>query len=722
MKRNFIFSIFIFLICFLNAKVEINIPKLEKAPTIDGKISEGEWDNAVVIDRFYQVAPGDNTEPSEKTKFFMGYDDKNLYFLAKCYAEDTAKIRDFHCSRDAIYTTDRIFIFLDTFYSNQQAYYVGANPNGEQADGIVISNIDPSIDLFFISSGTRTDYGYLVEISLPFKSIKYKSGRNVSWGFFLKRHIPGKNEEITCFPVKRGGGNFYDNYGIIKFENIPAKMNLKLIPAVTGNYIENEDKLLNKTETETNFEPEMNIFFEPNSNFTMTATINPDFNIIEADALNIDVNNRFPIFYPEKRPFFIEQTNPFYTDINIFYTRQIVAPEWGAKLSGTFGKYSVFGLAALDEKAPAERFFYEEEFEGKSADTPFVFTSVARKLDEGDSRIRLAGALRKFKEYENFVVSMDTNFRIINEINFEGQLAASSNEELDENTNGYSYATELNFYNGTWFIHNFAKGLTKDFTADLGFISETDINYFRNKIEYQIHSKTDDDRIRYMEIASTQAVKYNYDLSDIMETYWEVMLGGIFISTFEFWTGLEMMTIDYAGKDNYVYYPWLCVEYYPIKALGGEILLVDGENLWYGNEAEIADYRKFETTLFIRPTNNLDLEFRQKYHETVSFYIARTYEAKVKFQFHKNFWIRAILQITDNDIFADDEKNKRINFYPLFTYKPSANTAVYLGASCSESEGNEYIWDDDIEDLHNSKFDQKITTYFLKISYTFDLM
>ncbi|NQV17526.1 MAG: carbohydrate binding family 9 domain-containing protein [Armatimonadetes bacterium] len=715
MKRNFLFLIFILLFCFLYAKEEIIVPRLAAPPAIDGVISEGEWDKAIIIDKFYQTSPGDNTEPSEKTEFFVGYDDKYLYFLAKCYAKDTGIIRDFHCSRDAIYTTDRIFIFLDTFYSNQQAYYVGANPNGEQADGIVINDIDPSIDLFYESSSNITDYGYLVEIALPFKSIKYKSGRNVSWGFFLKRHIPHKNEEITCFPVKRGGGNYYDNYGIIKFENIPAKMNLKLIPAVIGNYTENEDKLLNETGTETNFEPEMNIFFEPNSNLTMKATINPDFNIIEADALNIDVNNRFPLFYTEKRPFFIEQTNPFYTDINIFYTRQIVAPEWGAKLSGTFGKYSVLGLAALDEKAPAERFFDEEDFEGKSEDTPFVFTSVARKLDGGDSRIRLAGALRKFNEYENFVLNLDTNFRITNEINFEGQLAASSNEELDENTNGYGYATELNFYNGTWFLHNFAKGLTKDFTADLGFISETDINYFKNRIEYQLHSKTDEDKIRYMEIASTQAVKYDYALSDVMETYWEVMLGGIFKSTFEFWTGCEMMKIDYAGKDNHVYYPWLCVEYYPLKFLGGEIVLVGGENLWYGDEAEIGDYRKFETTLFVRPTNNLDIEFRQKYHETVSFYIARTYEAKVKFQFHKNFWIRAILQYSNNDIFVYDNKSKDIALYPLFTYKPNANTAIYLGATRNEFKSKPLSQRELLEDTQD-------TMYFLKISYSFDMM
>ncbi len=725
MKNGFIFSLLLLVLFQTHAQKTIGAYNIASTPVIDGIIDSSYLSSPDSAVNFIQLEPEKGLKATQKTVVYFAYDSLYIYVAFKCYQDPgdiVAKIQ----TRDVLgKSDDGVVLQIDTYNDKRTAYGFLLNPLGSQTDFIITDdgrNFDVNWDTEWESAALISDDGWVAEIAIPFKSIKYKSGKDVSWGFFLKRQIPERNEEITCFPVKRGGGNFYDNYGIIKFENIPAKMNLKLIPAVTGNYTENEDKLLNETEIETNFEPEMNIFFEPNSNFTMTATINPDFNIIEADALNVDVNNRFPIFYPEKRPFFIEQTNPFYTDINIFYTRQIVAPEWGAKLSGTFGKYSVFGLAALDEKAPAERFFDEEEFEGRSADTPFVFTSIARKLDGGDSRIRLAGALRKFKEYENFVFSLDTNFRITNEINFEGQLAGSSNEELNENTNGYGYAAELNFYNGTWFIHNFAKGLTKDFYADLGFISETDINYFKNRTEYQIHAKTDEDKIRYMEIASTQAVKYNYDLSDVMEIYWEGMIGGIFKSTFEFWTGCEMMMIDYAGKDNHVYYPWLCIEYYPTKALGGEILLVDGENLWYGDEAEIGDYRKLETTLFIRPTNNIDIEFRHKYHETVSFYIARTYEVKVKFQFHKNFWVRAILQVTNTDNFADDEKYNRIDFYPLFTYKPSANASIYLGASSSDSEGNEYIWDDDIENFYNNKFDQQNTTYFLKMSYTFDLM
>ena len=152
-------------------------------------------------------------------------------------------------------------------------------------------------------------------------------------------------------------------------------------------------------------------------------------------------------------------------------------------------------------------------------------------------------------------------------------------------------------------------------------------------------------------------------------------------------------------------------------------LIVDGENLYFGpTQGEVSDYYKYETTLNIRPVNFFDLEFKHRYHETKGKYIARTYEAKAKLQFHRNFWFRAIVQITNADIFADDEKINRFNVYPLFTYKPNANTSVYLGASSSNSDGNEYIWDDVNQNLDNRYYDIKDTTYFLKMSYTFDVM
>ncbi|MCD4819007.1 MAG: carbohydrate binding family 9 domain-containing protein [Candidatus Cloacimonetes bacterium] len=735
MRKNILFIIFINLLFILIAKEKIIFPKVETPPRIDGRITFNEWENAIVRDEFYQTSPGDNTEPSEKTEFFMCYDDENLYFLAKCYMKDLSLIRDFHCSRDRIYTTDRVLIFLDTFGTNDRAYYVVANANGEQADGIVLDDIDPTIDFYFESMGNRTDYGWMVEIAIPFKSLKYKSGKNITWGGFLKRNIPERNEEITSFPIKRGGGNFYDNYGLFQFENITKNQNLKVIPSVIGSYdIEKTiiaDSLGNYQETknsDSDADSELNVFYEPNSNMTFTTTINPDFNIIEADGLNVDVNLRYLRYFSEKRPFFIEETNPFRTDIIIFHTRQIESPKWGAKFSGSFGNTSSYALAAVDEDANGERFGYDEEY----LDTPFGFVSICQKFRNGNSFFRAAGTFRKYDDYENYVASFDMNNRFLELFDSDVQIAVSSNEILKDEVEvevkrGFAYDFDIDFYNSTWFISFETKALTKDFTADLGHISETDINLFKNRTEFQIHSKTDNDFIRYMEFASTQNVQFDYDLKDIKSFYWEVMNGGMFKNTFEYWTGVEYMMENYLNQDFYMHYPWLVVKYEPIKSIRGEILLVDGRGLYYGDEeGENANYYKYETTLFYRPTNNIDIEFKQRYHELEEKYIARTYETKVKFQFHKNFWIRAIIQVTNNNLIKEDYDAKSINLYPLFTYKPSSNTAVYLGASNGwyDEDYTGDIWDEENQ-LYFQKqlrYQQDNMTYFIKISYTFDIL
>ena len=300
----------IFLVLFamftLHSKEVIDIPLIHNPPVIDGVISVDEWSEAICWDEFYQTSPGDNTEPSERTEVYLAYDENNIYCMAKCYFEDMNRLRDFHCSRDQIHATDLVYFFFDTFHSNTQAYYFGCNANGEQADGIVIGDIDPSIDFFFYSAGGKTTEGYFIELALPLESIKYKSGKDVDWGVFFKRNITDGSEEVCGFRVPRGGGNFYDNYGILRFAELPTNMNLKLVPSLTANYNQFQDNLYNEEETDSELQPELNIFFEPNSNLTFTATVNPDFNIIEADGLEIEVNSRYPRYYQEKRPFFIE--------------------------------------------------------------------------------------------------------------------------------------------------------------------------------------------------------------------------------------------------------------------------------------------------------------------------------------------------------------------------------------------------------------------------------
>lgn len=725
MNKYFFVFLVLLAVFTLASKEIIEMPMISKVPVIDGIVTAGEWDKAVVWDEFYQTSPGENIKPSERTEVFLAYDKKNIYCMAKCYFDDMSRLRDNHCSRDQIFTTDRFYFFFDTFQSNDQAYYFGCNANGEQADGIMIDEIDPSIDIFFHSASGKNEEGYFLELALPLESIKYKSGKNVDWGVFFKRHIADGPEEVCGFPVPRGGGNFYDNYGILRFAELPSNLNLKLIPSITANHKQFNDRITDEKESDSDLQPELNIFFEPNSNLTFTATINPDFNIIEADGLEIDVNSRYPRYFQEKRPFFIEQSNPFNSDLIIFNTRNIVNPFWGGKLSGSVGGLSVYGLGANDEDVYGNRFGYADTLK---SDAAFGFLSINKKLRNGNSFLRVAATMRRFDDFENYLISLDANNRFNDKIDADLQIVASSNEVLDENEEietefGYGYSLDMDYYDGTWFMNLETNGITEYYTADLGYIYDKNSVFTKTRFEYQIHGETDEDLLRYLEIASTQHIKTMFDFSDIRAYYWEVMCGTQFNNDFSIWSGLEMEMDNYLDKDFYMYYPWMSLTYEPIKQLKANVLIVDGEALYYGYPSgEIGDYYKYESTLNIRPVNFFDLEFKQKYKEIADKFIARSYEAIAKLQFHRNFWVRAIVHVTNLDIFASDEHDEGFNIYPLFTYKPSSNTSIYLGATDSSSYGNEQVWDDGSLSVNNNLYDSKDTTYFLKLSYTFDVM
>jgi hypothetical protein len=711
MKKVVIILFFMASLCLM-AEPAILIPKINTAPVLDGSAKDKVWQNAAVWKNFYQISPGDNAIPTEKTEIYLTYDENNLYFLAKNYLNDLTRMRDFHCSRDKIYTTDRVYFYLDTFNSKDQAYYFGANMHGEQADGIILSDIDPTVDIFYKSAGRYTDYGFNVEIALPFESINYKSGKDVEWGFFFKRLIPHGSEEISAQQVDRTAGNYFTNYDIIKFKQVPQKIDLELRP---GFVVNSKYRKENDTEnTENSYEPELNLFYQPNSWLTAKATYNPDFNIIEADGLEVDVNSRYALYYQEKRPFFIEDSNPYKAEINIFYTRRIVDPKWGFKLSGIHSDASFYGLAALDENVPGNRF--NSEYSG-TKDTPFGFLAVSKKLDDRDSFIRLASSVRRYGRDNNLVFSTDGFWRISPLWKLTAQATASRTTLPETDITGTGFNTELDFYNSDWYIHSKVEAISRNFQADLGFVPETNFIQLKNRAERQKHAQTEQDLIRYMEIATTQYVKYYYDSQEIKELYWEPMTGMMFKNDFQYWAGIEFIQVDYWNRLNSTYFPWLSLEYYPLKQLGGKVLMVSGKNIWYNSVNPARErFDKFETTLFIRPLSELDIEVNQKYHELENIFTARVYDIKMKLQFHKNFWLRTILQLENTDIYGSTASFTKFDIYPLFAYQPNSKIALYLGAS------NHFTEDKDVSQKSYFDADKEEATYFFKVNYSFDII
>ncbi|MCD6329465.1 MAG: carbohydrate binding family 9 domain-containing protein, partial [Candidatus Cloacimonetes bacterium] len=673
----------------LSAKLTLHVPKLNPTPTIDGKIETGEWDGAAVVETFYQTSPGDNTEPSEKTIGYLAYDDEFLYCGVHCFYDDPEKIRLFHCIRDKIYYTDRIFLYIDTFFSNAKAYYFGTNAFGEQADGIVLDDIDTSIDIHYDSFGAVTEDGYTVEMKIPLKNIKYKSGKNVQWGFFLKRHIEERKEEISATPIDRNGQNFYDNYGILIFEELPTNQNLKLIPSFLMSYTNDEDKIAGTHQVKRTCEPELNVFYEPNSNLTTTMTLNPDFSTIEADAIDIDVNTRFPTFYPEKRPFFIESTNPFRTPITIYHTRKIVDPIFGTKFSGAFGNNYLFGLGAIDENTDGARFI--DGYKG-SANAYFGFLTYDNKARSGNAFIRSALAVRRFKEYYNLVGDVDGSVHLLKNLSGYLQLVGSADQTLDKTWHkGFGYFGELTHDSENFFVNLELKAISKNFKADMGFIPENDIQFLESHGEWHKQASKDDQFVRLFEIGYDANVKYDIDFTKLKEHYLKPYTGVILNNKMEFWTGVEFQMVHYAEKNNYLYTPWFSFETYPCDFFVADIDIVGGKYMWFDvNDPRVEQFRKYKLFLNLRPTNKVDIDIRSEYQEMHSIYHAQVHQVTLKYQFNKQFWIRGILQYSYSDVSVDDRSCSALNIYPLFVYNPYANIAVYAGVTSLEQKDKEH--------------------------------
>jgi len=729
MKIVIILIILFFLCFYVNAKVELIIPKMVVGPDINGVISKGEWDNALKLDKFYQVIFEDNTEPTEKTELYFGYDDENIYLLGKCFMKNQDDITVYHCERDRIARTDRIIIFFDTFLSNDKAYVIGTNILGGKEDAIYTNNgFDMSIDIPFSSKGNLTNYGYVLEIAIPLKSLKYKSGKNVKWGAYVRREIlvNSKNEHeiLSPFPISKDASTRFDDYAIFEFNDLPTNRNLKLIPSFITSYSENVNKITNKKNTKRNLSPELNVFYEPNSYLNSTITLNPDFNIIEADAINIEVNNRYPAFYQEKRPFFIEQTNPFETPINVYHTRNIVEPIGGVKIGGSINKYSFYSLAALDEDTPGERFF--ENYEGEKSNTLFCFSSFSRQLKCDGSTIRTSVAVRKFDEYYNTVYSIDSNLRFWKYFTWKNQIIKTENESLgDEIQKGSGYSETFIFDNENWDIALVTAGISPEFRADLGYSPEMGAFTYFGEIEYSYYPR---EKSIFWKITAEMEgwEKFNYEENgdfelehgNLFEQGIEPKINIYFKNKIDLNFKAEKVKIRYGTNDKFFDTHsisnsiWLDLH----TSIGGNCWFKKGKSLWHDwNDPVVENFISYGSWIYYRPNKYIDVNLSISYQMLNTFYNAQSYELRVKYQFNDSFWIRGIFQVYDEESKISYEKFRFINFYPLFSYQPDANISLYLGATGTEDEGEDKM-------SYTKILDSRSISYFFKISYAFDIM
>ena len=453
------------------------IPKFSHPPKIDGILDNPLWEQeGLKIENFLQLSPKEKGTPSEKTVAYLGYDEKNLYVVFRCFDSEVKKLRASVTNRDNCIDDDWIIIFLDTFNEKRRAFSFFANPLGIQMDAIRMEeggndNMSMSWDAVFSSAGKIDDQGYTVEMEIPFKSFRFPDKEEKIWNIVLGRNIPRKGEIILWPEFSRNIPGLLSQGGQFVIQgSVERGRNLEVMPIVTS---------LKREGERVDLQPGVNLKYGLSSDLTMDFTFNPDFSHIEADAPQIDVNLRYALRYPEKRPFFLEGMEIFqFPDIEMVYTRRIIDPAYGGKVTGKVGRMTYGVLSAYDVN-PTESLWDVHGGETSTNDKA-LFNIVRLKTDVfKESYLGFCLTDKEIDGSYNRVAGFDGQLRWKNKYFFNFQ-AIGSKTRFEGKETGLAPALFADFYYFTkhWGAGVFWESIHPDFEAASGFVNRVDFKVY----------------------------------------------------------------------------------------------------------------------------------------------------------------------------------------------------------------------------------------------------
>jgi len=343
----------------------VTIPKIDAAVTVDGILDEPVWSQATRLTGFHQYRPVDGRMAEQETIVLVWYSPTAVHFGIIAHDSDPASIRATFTDRDKIEGEDRVRLYLDTFNDRRRAAFFGVNGLGVQEDGLRSETgtsagslfggqDDLNVDYLWESKGRRTDQGYEVEIRIPFKSLQYAGAAPQSWGFNAVRYVKRSGYEDTWTDVRRANSSFLAQEGVLSgLEGMERGLVFEAQPFVTTSWVATRDDA--GVISRDNPAPSAGVNLQlATAAVAVDGTINPDFSQVESDAGLITVNERFALYVPEKRPFFLKGIDLFSTPGQLIYTRRIADPIGGAKLTGKAGRNSIAYLGAVDNYQGAD--------------------------------------------------------------------------------------------------------------------------------------------------------------------------------------------------------------------------------------------------------------------------------------------------------------------------------------------------------------------------------
>lgn len=451
------------------------IPRSDATVLVDGKLDEPVWRTAAVLTGFSLYSPVDQRPAPDSTEVLVWYSTTAIHFGIRAF-EPHGKVAATLADRDRISADDNIELHLDTFFERRRAFVFIVNPLGVQADGtkaegggfIPGANVAPgmndlSADFVWDSKGEVTDFGYQVEVRIPFKSLRYPIGSDQTWGLQIDRKVQHNGYEETWTPALKAGASFIAQEGTITglsgmLHGQTLAVNPELTNAVTG---ASDAATANWKYTAS---PQIggNIRWGIGSNFVANGTIKPDFSQVESDAQQIATDARFALFYPERRPFFVEGSDQFNVPNTLVYTRRIAQPDAAAKFTGKVGRADIALLSAVD---------------GQGTGTAHPMVNILR-LQQAFNQQNTVGLLfsdRSGGGRTNRVIGADTKI-VFKKLYFaQFQLVQSNTGTGNTSRSGPLWEAVVDGTGRAYGFHYSVLGIHPDFSADNGFVARTGI-------------------------------------------------------------------------------------------------------------------------------------------------------------------------------------------------------------------------------------------------------
>jgi Domain of unknown function (DUF5916)/Carbohydrate family 9 binding domain-like len=480
-------------ITFASPPPSIDIPRIDSPPTLvdfaDMHPSAHVAGSMVKVSDFVAREPSDGAKPTQNTDVYLAYDQKNLYAVFVCWDTEPDKIRARMARREEILSDDTVEIMIDTFHDARRGYAFSVNPLGIQWDALWTEGVttsgqpadyggfDMTFDTVWKSEGHLTSRGYIVMMSIPFKSLRFPERRQQTWGIILNRSIPRTNENLFWPRISsRIQGRFNQAATLNGLDNISPSRNMQFNPygafrSFTA--IDQRDHAHPFFEGRE-FKPDVGLDSKLilRDSFVLDATVNPDFSQVESDQPQITINQRFEVFFPEKRPFFLENSNYFTTPINLVFTRRIRHPEYGLRLTGKSGPWAI-GVLASDDRAPGESVPPSNPLAGDRAE--FFIARVSRDMFN-QSTVGAIFTDREFAGGYNRVGGIDANIRLNENWRVQGSVVRSSTLNTDgsyQAGNGFKAIATRSGRNFN--LQTDVFGYSPGFVTQTGFVNRTDI-------------------------------------------------------------------------------------------------------------------------------------------------------------------------------------------------------------------------------------------------------